>query len=361
MSEKIRILYVVNHMVVGGIENFLMNIIRNIDLGKYDIEFLYCDGKDTYYDEEIRSYGIKITGITSRSRNLFKHLSELKHFFSRNKFDVVHINYSNATCFTAARAAKKAGVKKIIVHSHSSNASNPVVHKLCKPLLCHYANMFFACSQLAADWMFTRNVAKSKVHIIRNAVNTKEFLFSEDKRTTVRNEFDIGDRFVIGHIGRMTDTKNHKFLLNVFNEYHKNDPNSMLLLVGDGELRDEIKRQAQKLEISDSVIFTGIRDDVPELLCAMDCFVMPSYYEGLPVTLVEAQAAGVRTFVSDTITHEVDLTDLISYVSLELQDKEWAMRLNGNVHERAHYNSIIADSGFDMRNELTIIERLYSL
>ena len=361
MSEKIRILYVVNHMVVGGIENFLMNIIRNIDLGKYDIEFLYCDGKDTYYDEEIRSYGIKITGITSRSRNLFKHLSELKHFFSRNKFDVVHINYSNATCFTAARAAKKAGVKKIIVHSHNSNASNPVVHKLCKPLLCHYANMFFACSQLAADWMFTRNVAKSKVHIIRNAVNTKEFLFSEDKRTTVRNEFDIGDRFVIGHIGRMSNTKNHKFLLNVFNEYHKKDPNSILMLVGDGELRDEIKRQAEKLEISDSVIFTGIRDDVPELLCAMDCFVMPSYFEGLPVTLVEAQATGLRAFISDTITREVDLTDLISYVSLELNDKQWAMMLESTANDRTQYNNVVASSGFDISNELTKIERLYNL
>ena len=362
--KKCKVLLVVNSMNMGGLENFVMNVVRNIDLSKFYIEFLYCNNIESYFDEEISDLGFKISRITSRSKCLYKHLKELNIFFQNNRFDVVHINYDNATCFTVAKAAKKSGVKKIIVHSHNSNSIHKIVHHILKPLVSHYANIYFACSELAANWMYTKKINQSgKVTIIKNAINTEQYIFSNENRETLRRELGLENEFIIGHIGRFNYQKNHKFLIDVFEEFHKMFHNSKLLLLGSGELLDEIKNYAQQKNLTEHVIFAGIRNDVNKILSVMDCFVFPSYFEGLPVTLVEVQAAGLSSIISDRVTNEVKVTDLVEYMSLESSAEEWAKQIADNTKQptdRKKYFNMVKQSGFDIKEEVRIIESIYS-
>ena len=358
---KKKVLIVVNNMNMGGLENFLMNVVRNINLEKFEISFLYCEVIDTYFDNEIKSLGFKITKISSRSSGFFKHLRELKRFFENNKFDVVHINYGTSLCFTAARAAKKAGIKNVIVHSHNSKAKKVLLHKICKPLISIYANRYLACSKEAADWMFTKRINNSnRVVIIKNAIDTLKYKFDCISRSEIRKEYGIdNNKTVIGHIGRFNAQKNHDFLIQIFYEYKKNNNNSVLLLLGDGELKENIKTKVRNLNIENHVIFGGIRSDIPKVLSAMDCFVMPSNFEGLPVTLVEAQASGLKCLVSDCITNEVNVTDIIEYYSLNNTAKKWAEKISLSENARENYNEIVKSSGFDINSELKIIEKIY--
>ena len=358
---KKKVLIVVNNMNMGGIENFLMNVVRNINLEKIEISFLYCEIIDTYFDDEIKELGFRITKICSRSSGIFKHLRELKMFFKNNKFDVVHINYGTSLCFTAARAAKKSGVKNVIVHSHNSSSKKAVLHKLCKPLISIYANKYLACSKEAANWMFTKKINNSnKVIIVKNAIDTIKYKFDEVSREKIRREFNIDNsKMIIGHIGRFNAQKNHDFLIQIFNEYVKINNNSMLLLLGNGELKVDIENKVKKLKIQDKVIFGGIRGDIPEVLSAMDCFIMPSFFEGLPLTLVEAQANGLKCLVSDCITQEINITDAVEYYSLNNTAREWAEKVNCSEKFRGEYNEKVKSSGFDINEELKIIEEIY--
>lgn len=359
---KTKVLMVVNNMNMGGIENFVMNVVRNIDRNKFEIDFLYCEIIDTYFDEEIRSLGFSITKICSRTSNIFKHLSDLKKFFKENKYDAVHINYSNSLCFTVARAAKRAGVKNIIVHSHSSNASRAKLHNFFKPLVSKYANIYLSCSELASEWMFTKEVIiQGKAQVINNAIQTEKYLFSENKREKIRMELNISENdFVVGHVGRLSPEKNHEFLIDVFNKFHETNPQSKLLLIGDGHIRNALEEKIASLGIKDSVIFAGIRNDINEALSAMDCFVMPSIYEGLPVTLVEAQSAGLRCLVSDTITKLVSVTDIVDYFSLEKSAKEWATMIKTSPVNRVAYNELVKKTDFDINNEVQKLEKIYN-
>lgn len=358
---KKKVLIVVNNMNMGGIENFLMNVVRNINLEKFEISFLYCEIIDTYFDDEIKDLGFKITKICSRSSGLLKHLKELKMFFRNNNFDIVHINYGTSLCFTVARAAKKSGVKNVIVHSHNSKAKKVLLHKICKPLISIYANRYLACSKEAADWMFTKRINNSKrVIIIKNAIDTINYKFNVISRAEIRKEYGIDDnKTIIGHIGRFNAQKNHDFLIRVFYEYKKINNNAVLLLLGDGELKENIKTKVRDLNIENQVIFGGIRSDIPRVLSAMDCFVMPSNFEGLPVTLVEAQANGLKCLVSDCITNEVNITDIIEYYSLNNTAEKWAKKISFSAGSREKYNEIVKSSGFDINSELKIIEKIY--
>lgn len=359
---KCKVLYVVNAMNMGGLENFVMNIVRNIDLAKFDVEFLYCDNIKSYFDDEIIKLGFKITKITSRSSGIFKHLNELNKFFSENSFDAVHINYNSSLCFTVARAAKKSGIRNIIVHSHNSSAKKTLLHMIFKPFIAKYANMYFACSKLAAEWMFTKKILDSgEVHIIKNAIDTKKYIYTPEKKTSVKEELGLGESIVIGHIGRFNYQKNHTFIIDIFEEYYSKNNNAKLLLVGIGERFDEIKEYVNKKNLSSVVVFAGLRNDIPNILSAMDCFLMPSLFEGLPVTLVEAQAAGLRCLVSDTITKEVALTDIIDYYSIEKSAKEWADRINVTGINSEKYNEIVKKSGFDISEELKVLGKYYNL
>lgn len=363
----IRVLHVVNIMNRGGLETMIMNLYRNIDRTKVQFDFLTHSILPGDYDDEIKELGGKIYSVISRGQGLLKNRRQLMEFFGKNpEYNIVHMHVSSLSYITPLKIATMTNVPTRIIHSHSSKPERGSMHKILhmfnQKVINKYATNYFACSEVAAKWLYgdyLYNVLD--IHLINNSIDAQKFSFNEEVRNRVRRELDIEDRFVIGHIGRFTYAKNHICLIDVFKEIHNIYPNSVLMLVGRGELEDEIKNKCIKLGLEDSVMFMGVRSDIPELLQAIDVFLFPSLYEGLPVTLVEAQAAGLQIIASDSITEEIDLTDLVKFLSLRQPAFEWAKEalnyLNG--YERKDTFNTISKAGYDVKTLALNLEQFY--
>lgn len=240
-------------------------------------------------------------------------------------YETIHINSDSAYIAAAyIYAAKKGGIKNIYVHSHCTQIDDTskirrtikvLLHKLCRPYICKNTIYFLACSQLAGNWMFgKRNVQSNKYKTIYNGVEVERYFFDTDARQFYRSEFGIENKFVIANIGRLSFQKNQEFLIRVFAAYHKKNQESVLMIAGDGELKNDLVNLSKELGVSEDVVFLGQRDDVHKLLSAFDVMVMPSRFEGLPVTMVEAQMADLPCVVASTITREAMFTDPVVYV-----------------------------------------------
>lgn len=208
---------------------------------------------------------------------------------------------------------------------------------------------------VASEYFYNENIINSpKHHIINNAIQTKDYAFDEAVRNEIRKEYKLEDKYVIGHVGRFQYQKNHEFLVDVFNEYLKLDNKAVLMLVGQGEGEEAIRQKVADLGMTENVMFMGVRSDVNKLLQAMDIFVLPSHFEGLPLVLVEAQSAGLPCYVSkDVITKESDVTGNIEFISLDDGDKKWAQIIydNKKSDDRNKYTQLVIDAGFDISTE----------
>jgi glycosyltransferase involved in cell wall biosynthesis len=318
MSTPIRILHVVVNMNRGGAETLIMNLYRNIDRSKVQFDFLTCNAG--VFDSEIKELGGTVHRIPYV--NEVGHLGFIKslnNFFSNHHdYTIVH-SHLNKMSGLVVRAAKKYGNRYCITHSHNTGGEGSLLAKGYKwysgLYIPSHSDFTFACSQSAAKWLFGSNSNNAK--LLNNGIEPETFSYSPDVRTIKRKELGINDQLVIGHVGRFTKQKNHKFLIEVFAEFVKKRPESTLLLCGDGVLRKDIEKRVNELNIQEKVKFLGVRSDIHQLLQAFDLFLFPSLHEGLPVTLIEAQAAGIPCFISDEITNEVDLgLDLMKFLKL---------------------------------------------
>lgn len=343
-------------MDVGGAETFMMKIYRNIDRKKYQIDFCVGSFARGYYDDEIESLGGKIHRIHSKSSNLKKFKKELYDVVKYNSYDYVFRITSNAAGLMDLKIAKKAGAK--VCSARSSNSSDgdsikqKVAHLVGKLLYLKYVDVAIAPSELAGTYTFgNKKVNSGKVVFLNNALDLNIFKFDASKRKKIREELGISENtLLIGHIGRFETQKNHMFLIDVFKEILNKNKKAKLLLVGQGSLREDIEKQLENLGIYDRVIFTGIRSDVPELLSAIDVLIFPSLYEGMPNTVIEAQATGLPCIISDTITKEADITGLVEYVSLEKTAEEWAeIALSVNIGERRNTHTDFIENGYDIK------------
>ncbi|CAM4180892.1 glycosyltransferase involved in cell wall biosynthesis [Paenibacillus endophyticus] len=320
MGGPLRVLHVVVNMNRGGAETLLMNMYRHIDRSKIQFDFLTC--KDGVFDDEIRSLGgiiHRIPYITEAGHRGY--LKGLDHFFlTHADYKVVHSHMDKMSGFVL-RAARRAAIPMRIAHSHNTSSEGSVPSRIYKwyagTFVESAATHYVACSKAAARWMFHEK--KDNVLILQNGIDCEQFAYSVKTRLSIRKELDIPENcFVAGHVGRFNLQKNHAQLLSMFNQLQNEKPNSILLLVGDGPLRPEMEQKATELGIRNKVIFLGIRSDIHRILQAVDVFVFPSHHEGLPVTLIEAQAAGLPCVISDQITEEVDIgIGLIKYFSLK--------------------------------------------
>lgn len=325
-----RLLCIMNNMNAGGAETFLMKIYRNIDKTKYQFDFCINVKEKCFHEDEILKLGGKIFRIPSKTENMKEFKQHLTDVIKRNKYEYVLRITSNAMGFLDLKVAKKAGAKVCCARSSNSSdgagTKSKVAHTLGRLLYKKYVDVAFAPSDLAASYTFGKKAYKNgKVHILHNAVDLDVFHYDEDARNKVRKEFGIGsDVNVFGHIGRFMEQKNHMFLADIFKCVKEINSNAVLLLVGDGNLKEQFEKKAIELGIKDSIIFTGIRSDIPALLSAMDVFVFPSLYEGMPNTVIEAQATGLPCVIADTITREANITDLVEYLSLSDSAEHWA-------------------------------------
>jgi glycosyltransferase involved in cell wall biosynthesis len=324
----IRVLHIGLSDSLGGIESYLYKIARHIDREKYQFDFLVYEGFKPCFQDELMQLGCRFYSVTSRHQNFFKNRHEIRQLYSNTHFDIVHCHLNTLSDIFLANAAWCAGFN-VIVHSRSSG--NPkmafvtrMLHQLNSRLFRKGRFTLAAVSELAAVWMFGED---ADVTILNNGVDIMVIHFSEEKRLDVRKEFCIGDEKVIVHIGRFQKEKNHDFLLDVFYYYSKMETDSKLLLVGIGPLQAEIKKKAARLGLLDHVIFTGARTDVAALLSAGDCFLFPSFLEGFPNALIEAEACGLPCLASDTITKEVVSDELCTLMPLSASPEAWAKKL----------------------------------
>lgn len=327
MDQPIRVLHVVTYMGRGGLETMIMNYYRHIDRSKVQFDFLVHRDFRADYDDEIEALGGKIYRLPRLIPWSKSYHKALDAFFDNHpEYRIVHVHQD---CLSAIilKAAKKHGIPVRIAHSHSSNQDKNLKYLIklfYKRQIPSNATQLFACGKEAGDWMFSG----APYRIINNAIDAKSYSFCEERRDQMREKLGIGvNVFVVGHVGRFNTVKNHTFLLDVFAAVHERNPDSRLLLVGDGDLRAEMEQKAERLGLLAYVIFTGIRSDVPDVMQAMDCFVFPSLYEGLPLTLIEAQAAGLPCIVSDGVPDECDKTGLVECISLREDAMVWADRI----------------------------------
>lgn len=354
----------------GGIESVIASWIRNINFNKFHIEIV-CAYDNTFIDyvDEFSKYNVKVICFES-GRDFFVQkkniVCRLMKYLKHNPCDIFHMNTSSPiNTILGALVAKLCGIKRIIAHSHGSTMGSAVLRKIkyfLTPLIPLLTTDCFACSKTAASWLYPSWIVRSnKYKWIKNGVDCQKFSYDEVVRNKIRTEMDLTDKLVVGHVGRFSFEKNQAFLLKIFDELLKINNNAVLMFVGNGPDFEKIKNLAADLNISDKVLFLGNRNNVYELMQAMDAFILPSLYEGLPCTVVEAQAAGLPVFMTDTITDEVIITNDV--VKLALNDKPdvWANRIISNLIGFRRLNTIemMNKSGFGSKEIVQELERLY--
>lgn len=354
--EPIRVLHVFGGLDSGGAESRTMDIYRQIDKRKVQFDFLIHTQKVGFFEDEIIRMGGRIYRVPRFStRTIISYQRALNDFFNKHsEYKVVH-GHMLSTAFIYQNIAKKHRIPVRIAHSRCGSRSEinieNMIKELFKRLTRFYVSDKFAVSKVAGASAFgNHSVSTGEVKILPNAIKTEKYLFDNDVRNRTRRDLNIEGKFVIGHIGRFQRQKNHDFIIKIFNEVHSRLPNSLLLLVGDGELKSEIEEKVMKLGLNNSVVFTGVRSDVPDLLQAMDILLFPSFVEGLPGVVLEAQAAGLPCIISDKITNEVKVTDLVEYVSLDKSIEYWVEKVIpfSNGYSRRNTLNDFEEAGFDI-------------
>lgn len=359
MSDIIRILHIINGMGSGGAEMVIMNWYRHIDRNRVQFDFL-LRSKVNIYADEISKLGGRVYYVPSFPRHLLENYIVTEEFLEKHtEYKIIHVHGNALIYMTVLELGKKKNIPCRIMHSHNTKAARSIynfVHYFNKRRIENLATDYFACSKDAGHWMF----GKQKFKIIKNAIDINKFSYNNTIRKNYRKGLNIENKFVIGNVARFLPSKNHSFLLDIFKKILEKDEDSVLLLIGEGRTKLEIRKKAEQLEIQDRVIFLGRRNDVNHLMQAMDVFIFPSFYEGLGVTLIEAQTSGLPCIASDTIPKESNITGNIQYLSLKLNEKYWAEKVYClKQNKRKDASNRVKQSGYDIKSVALDIQNFY--
>ena len=362
----IRVLHSVSNMARAGIETMLMNYYREMDRSQIQFDFLANKPVPGEYDEEIRGMGGRV--FVSPGLNPL-HFPQYKRFVadllkSSPDIKIVHA-HNEAMGYYALKSAKDAGINVRIAHAHNTQIIRDYKYPLkmvCKQLLPGAATDYWSCGRDAGIYYYGQKRWNASGFILHNAIDLDRFCFQPEIRSRLRQRHGIENCFVIGHVGRFNVQKNHTRLLDIFSQIAKAAPEARLALIGVGELEQAAQERARSLGVQDQVLFLGQMANVNEWYQAMDCFVLPSLFEGLPVVGVEAQAAGLPCFFSDQVTDEILLSPDARRISLQTGDEEWAHKIlavrQKNVH-RAQGEEIVRQAGYDIHTEGRKLQALY--
>ena len=356
MKEPIRILHVLGSTNLGGAESRIMDLYRHIDRSRVQFDFLVHTTQEGYFDKEISKLGGRIFRVPRfRLYNYFAYHKACKVFFEQNHDYKVVQGHMTSTASIYLPIAKKKGIPVTIAHARSAGVDKGIkgiVTGWLRKKLYKKADYLFTCSEIAALAVFGKKaVADERTVFIPNAIECDRFLYDEEKRENLRKQLGFEGKYVIGHVGRFHYAKNHEYLLKVFSEIVKRgDKDYMLLLLGEGGGMENAKSLAKELGIEDKVCFAGNKDNVYDYYQVMDYFVYPSRYEGLPGTVVEAQAAGLKCLISDSICKEVCVTDLVHAMNIEAPAQKWAEYVvNTQEYDRCSHVDEMRNAGFDVR------------
>lgn len=364
MEEPIRVAHIMGKMISGGVESVVMNYYKNIDKTKVQFDFIVDEDSTHIPLEEIEGMGGKVI-IVPPYQNIRSYVKSLKQIFKNENYKIVH-SHLNALSIIPLYAAKKSNVSVRIAHSHSTTNKKEWKKNLIKNILKMFSKIYptnyFSCSELAGRWLFGNKLYNSgQVKVLNNAIDLDRFDYNEEIRSEMRKKLDIEDRFVIGHVGRFVKQKNHLKLINIFYEIYKKDNNAVLILIGDGPLLPVIKEKVENLLINENVIFLGIREDINELMQAMDVFLFPSLYEGLGMVLIEAQSIGIPCITSTEVPKEAKITGIIEFLSLDKEDTYWANKVleKKMSYIRKSYGQEVSLSGYNIKQEAKNLEKKY--
>lgn len=369
-TKPVKVLQIGMTKNIGGLETYLMEQFDHMDHTKVMYDFVNITAEDDIvFHDKIDNAGAKVFGIMSR------HSGPIRHYWQWYKllrkvskdYKAIVLNSNGLSYVYPLVIAKLFGIPHRIIHSHNSNFeyklgwTKKLLIGLNKLLLKWAATDYFACSKEAGRWMFGTSHTFTVIH---NAINTTPFIYNEKIRKKKRKELGITNDFVIGHVGRFSYQKNHGYLLDIFHYFHERHPNSLLLLIGgiveDGSYLKFAKEKVRELELQNSVKFLGMRNDVPELMQAMDCFLLPSLFEGLGIVGIEAQASGLPCFFSDTITRELGITNLAHFISLKDTPEQWVNVIEEQGHiQRADMKENIIRAGYEIEIEVAKMENFY--
>ena len=369
-NKLIRVLHITEVLSAAGIESFILNMYRHIDRSKVQFDFLVLRDQKEFYDEEIEKLGGKKYCIhSSVSNTWFRVLDEarkIKRFLKEHRSNTVHIHYTTPLRAPYLLAAKQAGVPVRIYHAHSAEVSGKssiklLVYKYYRAKIALWGTDYFACSNAAAEWIFPPElIYAERVKIIHNGIDTLRFRFNEMKRKTLRKQWGVDGNFTLIHTGRFIEQKNQKFVLKVFAELRKKHTNVKLLFLGTGDMMDEVKMFADVLGVQKDIHFLGIKANVEDYLCAADCYVMPSLYEGLPVAAVEAQCSGLPCVFSKNITEEIALTKEITFLSLDAPIDMWTAAIwNYYGYTRNDLSGEIKEKNYDVQVVANELQQFY--
>lgn len=346
----------------NGITGVIFNIYKNIDKKYVQMDFVATDlNTEQWVKDIVVTHNSKLYEIEKSYRFISKYVVKLSKI--ARGYDVIHIHGNSSSMVFELIAGKLAGVKKRIAHSHNTTCSHPKIDKMMRPLFYLLCNGRLACGEEAGIWMFKHR----PFMVINNGIDTEAYRFCEEDRIIVRKKLGIAHETLIGHVGRLNEQKNQSFLLDVFNKIVDNNDDIKLVLIGDGPLEETLKKKAMDMKIAEKVFFVGAVNNVNQFLNALDIIVMPSLYEGLPLTLVEEQANGLTCVVADTITEEANISGNVKFISLTASLEVWADRIINELTDRSRGDSseqsirLIREKGFDINQITRTIAVVYGL
>lgn len=351
MIKKIKVAQIIGRTNNGGVENYILNYYTAIDRNQVEFDFLVSNECDIVNEKSISSLSGRLIRIPGY-RNIIKYEKTLIEILKNNQYDIIQANNNALSCLSLF-AAKKAGYKVRIANSLSTTNSKEGVRYLLKSILKRfskrYATHYFACSDLAGEWLFGEDIKENNNYYkVNNAVITSRYQFRDEIREQLKKKHNLDGKTVIGTIGRLEEQKNYAFLLDIFSIYHKKNKDSHLIIIGDGKQRDLLMAKAETLNIKDSISLlssadVGVRGAASSYYSLFDAFVLPSLYEGLPTVGIEAQIADLPCIFADTITSEVKNSDSVYFLSLDATAEEWA-DLILNVENKTRSTNIVCEA-----------------
>lgn len=363
MNKPIRVLQVLGRLDRGGAEMMIMNLYRNIDRKKIQFDFVIHTNEECDFSQEVYDLGGKIHNIPRYTgKNHLAYKKSWRELFEKYpEYKIVH-GHMRSTASIYIKIAKKYGLNTI-VHSHSTSSRGSRIEQLVKNILQipirYIADYYLACSLDAGKWLFGNNIQdKSNFLIIKNAIDLNEFNYDSKIRQQIRKKYNIENKMVLGHVGNFTTAKNHLFLLDVFFELQKKRDDVILILIGDGELKEKIQKKISNLGIESKVIRLGSSGKVNNYLQAMDLFLFPSIFEGLGIAAIEAQATGLPCVISENIPNEVCITNLVRKISISSYDK-WVEYLLMVEPKRVDCTNDIIENGYEIRSQVKKLQSFY--
>lgn len=362
--QKVKVLILAASLKIGGAEKVSQSIALCAPEGEFEFHYLVFHQDEGQYEAELLEKGCFIHRLAEPSDNYFAFLSGLYRLIREHRFDVVHA-HTMFNCGLAMLTARLAGVPVRISHSHSAliNGSSPikaVYEAVMRLLILTCSTELVSCGVQAGNRLFGEKAFSRRGQLILNGVDIRRFRYNETRSSAIREQLNAGDRFILGHVGHLADVKNQSFLLELMPEILVQRPDGLLLLLGDGEDRSLLEEKALSLELEDHVVFTGNVANVEDYLSAMDVFVFPSLFEGMPLSILEVQANGLPCVLSDRVPKDVFLTDLVHPLSLDAPKADWVETIFSLCRDNPErYNQLLAESDFSTDKAMEKIYRKY--